>query len=384
MPDTHTAIPSTQQSLMASLQQGRFYSLYVLAGERTFTAPVVQTLLQHLLTEEEMHTNLEVLDSEHYSQALLLELLQTMPLFGGRKVVHLKDPPFLSTRRQAFHNTPKSDEKNLQEGLLSVIKRLNSASMVLLIETTELDRRSKFYKGFSGLGPVLFLGTVEKGLQGMQDFISSYLAGHGKRMDKQAMQSLLEAIGTEDLIAATKELDKLISAAHQRELITADDVENVVVRHRMEQVYQLTEAMAMGDAGTALKSLHALLEQGQSAILLLHGLVNFFNQMLVMNEFIASLPHGTASGNLRFDAFERQVLPGFKAFFQDNPLEFLQKVPPYGLYKAYLHAFRYDRNRLLSILPELLEADLAIKGEWSTKPEIPLERLVLLGMGKGH
>jgi DNA polymerase III delta subunit len=144
------------------------------------------------------------------------------------------------------------------------------------------------------------------------------------------------------------------------------------------------EAMAMGDAGTALKSLHALLEQGQSAILLLHGLVNFFNQMLVMSEFIASLPHGTASGNLRFDAFERQVLPGFKAFFQDNPLEFLQKVPPYGLYKAYLHAFRYDRNRLLSILPELLEADLAIKGEWSTKPEIPLERLVLLGMGNGH
>lgn len=381
MPKARSDMPSTQQELLGSLQKKDFYGVYVLAGEKTFTAPVVQELLKSLLAEHEISTNLEVLHQERYTDALFLETLQTMPLFGGRKVVHLKDPPFLLARNVAAGSGPRPDAKYIQERLFTILKRLDPDRMILLIETADLDRRSKFYKELKELGPVLFLGGMEKGQHGMRDFVTGYLAGHGKRMDNQAMQAFLEEIGAEDMLAAVRELDKLAAAAGQKETITTADIQNVAVRHRMEQIYQLTEAMASGNAGAALRSLHSLLEQGQAAILLLQALVNFFNQLIVMHEFIDS-SKVKVQENLRFDAFERQVLPAIRAFFQDELPVFMQKTPPYGLYKAYLHALKYDKKRLFALLPELLEADLAIKGEWSTKPEIPLERLVLLGMGR--
>lgn len=382
-------MPSNSQELLESLKKGEFYGVYVLVGSRTFTASVAQELLKFLLAEHEISTNLEVLHQERYSDAFFLETLQTMSLFGGRKVVYLKDPPFLLARNTATSSGPQTDIRYIQERLFPILKRLDLNRMVLLIETADLDRRSKFYKEFSELGPVLFLGAAEKGQQGMRDFVTSYLAGYGKRMDGQAMQSFLEEIGAEDLLSAVRELDKLVAAAGQKETITTVDIQNVVVRHRMEQIYQLTDAMASGDVGAALHSLNSLMEQGQPAILLLQAMVNFFNQLLVMHEFMRSKkgsdtrvgPRNNPSPeNLRFDVFERQVLPEIRAFFQNELPVFMQKIPPYGLYKAYIHAHRYNRMNLLALLPELLEADLAIKGEWSMKPGIPLERLVLLSM----
>lgn len=375
---------------MNSLEKGEFYGVYVLVGAKTFTAPVVQGLLKFLLTEHEIATNLELLNEERYTDALFLETLQTMPLFGGRKVVYLKDPPFLLIRNASSGSGSKTDARYIQERLFSIVKSLDPASMILLIETADLDRRSKFYKEFRELGPVLFLGAVEKGQQGMRDFITRYLAGHGKHMDSQAMEAFLEEMGTEDLLSAAKELDKLVAAIGQKETITTADIQNVVVRHRMEQIYQLTDAMALGNVGAALHSLHSLLKQGQPGILLLQSLVNFFNQLIVMHEFIYSkrgaetegrLDKKTSHATVRFDVFERQIMPAIQAFFQNELPVFMQKIPPYGLYKAYIHAHRYKRKTLLSLLPELLEADLAIKGEWSMQPEIPLERLVLRGMG---
>ncbi|MEZ0328247.1 MAG: DNA polymerase III subunit delta [Dissulfuribacterales bacterium] len=381
MPEFRSDMPSNRQELLESLQKKDFYGVYVLAGEKTFTAPVVQDMLKFLLTEHEITTNLEVLHQERYTDALFLETLQTMPLFGGRKVVHLKDPPFLLVRNVVAGLGHQTDAKYIQERLFAILKRLDSDRMILLIETSDLDRRSKFYKELRESGPVLFLGGMEKGQQGMRDFVTGYLAGYGKRMDNQAMQAFLEEIGVEDMLAAVRELDKLAAAAGQKETIITADIQNVVVRHRMEQIYQLTEAMAAGNAGAALRSLHSLLEQGQAAILLLQALVNFFNQLIVMREFIDS-SKVKAQENVSFDAFERQIMPAIRAFLQNELPVFMQKIPTYGLYKAYLHAMRYESGRLFALLPELLEADLAIKGEWSTKPEIPLERLVLLGMGR--
>ncbi len=383
-------MPSNQQELLGSLRKGELYGVYVLAGAKTFTAPVAQELLKFLLTEHEIATNLELLNEERYTDAFFLETLQTMPLFGGRKVVYLKDPPFLLIRNASSGSSSKTDARYIQERLFSIIKRLDPDRMILLIETDDLDRRSKFYKEFRELGPVLFLGAAEKGQQGMRDFVTRYLADHGKRMDSQAMQCFLEEIGAEDILSAVRELDKLVAASGQKEIIATGDIQNVVVRHRMEQIYQLTDAMASGNVGAALHSLHSLLKQGQPGILLLQALGNFFNQLIVMDEFIRSQRGAETEGrhdkkpspeNVRFDVFERQIMPAIRAFFQNGLPVFMQKIPPYGLYKAYLHAMRYERMDILVLLPELLDVDLAIKGEWSVRPEIPLERLVLLGMG---
>lgn len=354
----------------------------MLVGAKTFNTPIAQELLKFLLAEHEIATNLEILHQERYTDALFLETLQTMPLFGGRKVVHLKDPPFLQAKKAAAGTMPQTDAEYIQKRLFPIIKRFDSDRMILLIETSDLNRRSKFYKELSELGPVLFLGAVEKSQQGMRDFVTAYLSGYGKGMDNQAMQSFLEEIGTEDMLSVVRELDKLVASVGQKETIATADIQNVVVRHRMEQIYQLTDAMASGNTGAALHSLHSLLEQGQPAILLLQAMVNFFNQLIVMREFIDS-SKVNAQENLRFDVFERQILPTIRAFFQDELPAFMQKIPPYGLYKAYIHAHRYKRREILALLPELLDVDLAIKGEWSMKPEIPLERLVLLGTAGG-
>jgi DNA polymerase-3 subunit delta len=81
--------------ILQAAAKGEVSPLYVFVGERPITGPLVQELIRILLAEDARDFNLETVTGEAFAEAAVIGALDTMPFFPGRKVVLLRDPPFL-------------------------------------------------------------------------------------------------------------------------------------------------------------------------------------------------------------------------------------------------------------------------------------------------
>ncbi len=87
---------------------------------------------------------------------------------------------------------------------------------------------------------------------------------YGKELQPQAARALVESVG-EDMARLDAELAKLDIYIGDRKRITADDVEALVGVTRPEKVFAMTDAMAEGDAATAVRLWHRTLASDSQA-----------------------------------------------------------------------------------------------------------------------
>ncbi|HID97733.1 MAG TPA: hypothetical protein EYP57_06050 [Thermodesulfobacteriaceae bacterium] len=117
------------EKILGDVQKGNVSPVYTLIGERPVTRPLMEKLTCLLVPEESMDLNFEFLGPEDYSEGKLLELLETVSFFPGRKVVAVQDPPFLlsaGTIRVRWKKAVDSILKHDTERAASIVSRLLS------------------------------------------------------------------------------------------------------------------------------------------------------------------------------------------------------------------------------------------------------------------
>lgn len=288
----------------------------------------------------------------------LREALQTLPFFGGGKVVWLRDCNFLGDERTA----KAGDVTDTLGELAEELKRFPWQSVRLLISTGDVDRRRVFYKTLDKLGKIeSFDGwSVKNDDWVVQAEMIAHKAvqAREKKISSDALSELVARIGPQPRQLAN-EVEKVCLYVGERGEITEADVDAVCAKNKMSRAFALGDALGNRNLPVLLRCLDEELwemqfDKDKNEIGMLYGLISKIRALLMLKEM---LREGWIKATGDYNGFKAQLervpaskLPSDKKY---NPLA----VNPYVLFKALSQVRNYSEAELVRAMDLLLQAN---------------------------
>lgn len=288
----------------------------------------------------------------------LREALNTLPFFGGAKVVWWQNCSFLGDERTAGTAAVTAELGRVAEEL----KNFRWDGVRLLISGGKPNRVRTFYKTLAKIGTVeLFaaLSAEDKEWAGKAESEAlRLLKADGKDISDEALADLVNRVGP-NLRALASEVEKLTLYVGARTEITLADVQLLTTRQKQAQAFALGEALGDRDLP---KLLHVLdeelwemrVDKKKSEIGLLYGLISKVRAMLLLKELrqagLLKPARDYNSFKSQLDRLPATVLSGDKRF---NPLA----GHPFVAFRASQQADNYETAELVVAMESLLEAN---------------------------
>ncbi len=224
--------------LVGRLGRERFDSLVAEAGADEFSREIISGFAGNM-GEVEIAVN------------RLRESIQTVPMFGGRRVVWLKDVNFLAdTVTGRAEGTLK-----LVEDLQALLERTNPAETAVLITAAPVDRRRSFPKWCEKNAECTLIGGDGEGAaEALAGVVLAEARTLGVSFEPDALQLLLAKVGTNTrlLIAETH---KLATYAVEGATITEAQVGELTPNVAEGDFFEAAEAFFSGDLRWTLAAL---------------------------------------------------------------------------------------------------------------------------------
>ena len=288
----------------------------------------------------------------------LREALQTLPFFGGGKVVWLRDCNFLSDDRTA---SAKAVTETLAE-LADELKLFSWQNVRLLISAGKVDKRKVFYKTLDKLGTVQVFTAWSAEDRDWTDRAEAAareaIRKRSKEISPAACDELVIRAGLNPR-QLENEVEKLCVYTGDRKKIELADVAAICTHNKTAKAFALGDALGNRDLPALLKRLDEELwatkfDKDKSEIGLLYGLISKVRAMLLLKEM---LREGWLKDTHDYNAFKQQLervpadqLPAERKF---NPLT----INPYVLYKALPQVKKYTSAELVRAMDVLLRCN---------------------------
>jgi len=277
----------------------------------------------------------------------------------------------------------------------------------LIITADMVDKRKGLYKVINKCGIIVdcSVPTGERRADRMAqekvlyENMETVLTKNKKRIDKAAIAAMFEMTGF-NLRSFLNNLEKLISYVGERNEITIDDVKFVLKRTKTDPIFELTNAISNRNLEKALFFLNSLLPQSDHPLQLFAAITNQVRKLLLIKGFVESRHGRVWHAGIRFDQFQRAVMPAIKEYDNDllSLLEDWESMlsknvkankskpatdllvmqnpnNPYPVYQMLLGSEKFTTNELIEDLKSLSEADLRFKSIGGD-PKIILEKVI--------
>lgn len=293
----------------------------------------------------------------------LREALQTLPFFGGGKVIWLRGCNFLGDERSATNLVNETLGELAQE--FKTFSWNEPAEIRLLISSGKVDKRKVFYKAIDKIGKVEnFAGwSVDDKDWDVQaeGFTQKALQERGKEMTDEALSEFVARIGPAPR-QLQSEVEKLALYVNARKKIDLEDVNSVTSRNKSARAFALGDALGDRNLPVLLKRLdetlwEVRLDSKKSEIGVLYGIISKVRSLLLLKILMRE---GWIKPVTDFGRFKAQLqsipvekLPEDKRF---NPLS----VNPYILFKALSQARNYTEPELVRAMELLFEANFKL------------------------
>jgi DNA polymerase III subunit delta len=290
--------------------------------------------------------------------AKLREALQTLPFFGGGKVVWLQNCSFLADDRTGSSSA-------VTETLAEIAQELKSfswQSVRLLISAAKVDKRKVFFKTLDKIGSVESFAGWSVDDRDWADQAEGWarktVRAREKEISEEALAELISRVGP-NARQLDSEIEKLSLYVGDRKEIGMEDVSAICTRNKMARAFALGDALGDRDLPRLLRRLDEELwevkfDSQKSEIGLLYGLIGKVRAMLLLKEMLREgwiKPEGDYN---RFKAQLERVpadkLPADRRF---NPLA----LNPYVLYKALPQVKQYSHTELVRAMDLLLQCN---------------------------
>ncbi len=288
----------------------------------------------------------------------LRESLQTLPFFGGTKIVWFRNCTFLGDERAA---STKAVTESLAE-LAQEFKEFKWDGVKLLISAGKVDKRKTFYKTLEKIGSVEgFTGWSAEDREwpvAAEQVAEGQLQSLEKTISAEALAQLIANVGPNSR-QLHREVEKLALFVGDRAKITARDVETIVTRNKQSRAFAVGDALGARDLPGLLKALdeefwEMRTDSQKSEIGILYGLISKVRSMIFLKEMQRA---GWIKADADYSRFKMQLervpaeaLPTDRRF---NPLA----SNPYVLFKAMAHARKYTVEELVRAMELLLECN---------------------------
>lgn len=288
----------------------------------------------------------------------VVQALQTLPMFGGDKVVWLRNANFFSDSVTGRSQRTEAGVQNLQ----ATIEAGLPDSVKFLLTAQGIDKRRSFWKFIEKSADVRIHDRIDTNRDDWQEQVASLVADMadklGLKFEADALELFVMLAGeqSQQIRSELEKLDLYLGA--QRRTITTADVHQLVPLSREAAVFETGRAIQRGDAAHAIQLVDHLLEADESAIGIMRASIigvvrNLFLARLIIDSFKApssSYSSFTAALN-RLPEMDRAWLPRKK----DG-----SGVNVYPIFLAAEQAKHFDLESLRHIMEATLKADQAL------------------------
>jgi DNA polymerase-3 subunit delta len=286
-----------------------------------------------------------------------IEALQTLPFFGGAKLVWLKNVNFLA-------DTVLGRSSAVQEALEELADVINAGlgeEVTFLVSAVDVDKRRSFYKSLGKRAELQVFDRLDSTRSGWEEeateIVQRRAEVRGLQFDSGALELFVLLTGG-DTRQIENELEKIDIYLGRERSVTVEHVRELVPLSRSGVIFELGNALAERDLGRALTLVRRLLDQGESAIgILLVAILPTIRNLLLAKDLI-----------------ERHRLPRPHVPFQfisalnrlpDAATEHLPRkkdggISGYALGIAAQNAHRFKKQQLLEGMEACLRANLRI------------------------
>ncbi|MFZ9941131.1 MAG: DNA polymerase III subunit delta, partial [Luteolibacter sp.] len=288
----------------------------------------------------------------------VIQSLQTVPMFGGDKVVWLRNANFFSDSVTGRSQRTEAGVRNLQESLESGLPD----GVKFLLTAQAVDKRRAFWKFIEKSAEIRIHDRIDTNRDDWQEEVASLVANMAHELGLQFEDDALEVfvmLAGEQSQQIRSELEKLdLFLGTQRRTVSTADVHQLVPLSREAAVFETGRAIQRGDAAQAIQLVDHLLEAEESAIGIMRASIintvrNLFLARLIMDEFKApSTSYNAFTATLnRLPEIDRAWLPRKK----DG-----SGVNVYPIFLAAEHAKHFDTDSLRQVMEATLKADQAL------------------------
>jgi DNA polymerase-3 subunit delta len=334
--------------------------------------------LDHELIDASVNNSGEALKA----LAKLRESLQTLPFFGGAKVVWLQNCNFLGEDRTA---SASAVTETLGE-LAQELKSFRWDNVRLLVSAGKVDKRKSFYKALEKLGPVeVFAGWSENEAEWHEQaaaLVRRALRETQQDISDEALAQLVTFVGPQPRLLSS-EVEKLVLFAAPGARIEAAHVAAVVTRNKPARAFALGDAVGQRDLAKVLRCLDQEFweirrDSKRNEIGLLYGLIGKVRALLLVKEMLAQKWLKPESN---FDQLKDQLaripsgaMPEDRKY---NPLA----INPFVLFRALAQSARYTRPELIQAMDLLLECNQKLISR-NLDPSLLLQQTLIQIVGR--
>jgi DNA polymerase-3 subunit delta len=293
--------------------------------------------------------------------------LQTLPFFGGEKVVWLKGATFLGDDVTGRSERTLSGVQALQDEL----SRGVASGVTFLLSAPAIDKRRSFFKTLEKIGEVETFDKPDPSREGWQEAVSRSVMKRARALgldfEPEALELfvLLAGDGSAQVAAEIEKLDLFLGPG--RRMVTLEDVRVLVPLSRAGVVFEIGRALQNGNGARAIELIDRQLERGESAI----GLMRASIIPTLRNLFTAKVVLEQAGGRTRNFKAALDALPD-KSWL---PLTKAGAVNSWGLSQAAAGAESRSLENLRQAMESCLRADQALVTT-GLDPRMVLHRLV--------
>ena len=305
--------------LLADIAARRFSPIYFFYGEESFLIDeCVQEIVTTALDPSLREFNYDLLQGTETSGKQILSIATSFPMMGDHRLLIVKD----------FDKVP---EKDLIEGYLA--QPLTSTILVLTASNPDLRKKpfpllKKSSKG--GEFPKLYDNQIPI-------WIAQRTRKMGYDIDPEAAAVLHAYVGN-SLREIVNALEKLVLFITGKKKIQRSDVEAVIGVTKEFTSYELTNMVGEKNTAKAVQIAEALLSAGESPILLIASLTNYFIKVWKIADGM----------RLRHSEQELASAAGIHPFFLKQYTVSVRKYSLQEIENAFLRLADADRSMKLS------------------------------------
>lgn len=267
-------------------------------------------------THETIDGNAENSEGAYQLCAGAVQSLMTMPMFGGDKVVWLRNVNFLGDDVTGRAQRTEAGVELLRH----TVERGLPDGITFLLSADRVDKRRAFWKFLTKNASVLSFDKIDVSRDGWQDQVAQVVdkrAGElGLEFENEAMELFVMLAG-EQTKQIANELEKLdLYLGGERRRVMVEDVRALVPLSRAAVIFETGQAIQMGNVARAIQLVDEQLAAEESAIGIMRASIinvvrNLYMARLILDKFKApGGSYGAFAGALnKLPAEDRAWLP---------------------------------------------------------------------------
>ncbi len=236
--------------LRKQIKENKLQNVYLFHGAEEYLIKYYISAIQKLtVNEDNSELNFIIYDGK-IDEATIIATCETLPIFSDKKLVIVKNSGMFKSKKADAANS--SSKKTGNDKFSDYLKNMPPYTCLIMVEA-EADKRVKLYKAISNTGLI-----VEFGFQKPMDLVKWVIKvfdSYKKTIDQHAASYLVEN-SDYSMTELLNEIDKIVNYVGDKPQITINDIESVCNKSIKSRIFELTDAISVGDVSKALNLLN--------------------------------------------------------------------------------------------------------------------------------